>query len=194
MLAIIGQAIRQLREENGISPEELAARANITTEQLHCIETNRTTPSFRVLLRLSRALGAKLGTFFGGKEEDRTPVVMRAAELAENPVFAGNDTERNGNLRFYALAQGKADRHMEPLVVEIAPGDERSAIARGRQSEHPGEEFLYILSGQATLYYGSKTHRLQPGDSIYYSAAVPHRVVNETSKPVRILAVLYTPY
>ncbi len=51
MLAIIGQAIRQLREENGISPEELAARANITTEQLHCIETNRTTPSFRVLLR-----------------------------------------------------------------------------------------------------------------------------------------------
>lgn len=196
MLAIIGQSIRQLREENGISIEELASKAGISVEKLDKIERNETTPSLRVLLRLSRALGAKLGTFLGGKEEERTATVMRREELAENPIFAGNDTERNGHLRFYGLAQGQTDRHMEPLVIEIAPGkraDSDTAEPKPR-SEHAGEEFLYVLSGEATLYYGGEIHRLQAGDSIYYNSTVPHLLVNETSETARVLAVLYMLY
>lgn len=41
MLAIIGQVIRQLREENGISLEELSARAGISVDKLDKIEKTR---------------------------------------------------------------------------------------------------------------------------------------------------------
>ena len=61
MLAIIGRIIRQLREENGISLEELSARAGISTEKLDKIEKNETNASLGVLIRISRALGAKVG-------------------------------------------------------------------------------------------------------------------------------------
>lgn len=192
MLAIIGQIIRQLREENGITLEELSSRAGISVEKLEKIETNQTNPSLGILIRISRALGAKLGTLLAGKDEDHTAVVTRQDEVMGNLTFAGNEHGKNGHLHFYALAKDKADRHMEPLVVEVSPG--RGATVPDLRSEHSGEEFIYVLDGEVTLYYGSETHRLQAGDSIYYNSVVPHFLANETDSPARILALLYTPY
>lgn len=192
MLAIIGQIIRQLREENGISPEELSSRAGISVEKLSKIEKNETNPSLRVLIRISRALGAKVGTLLAGRDEDHTAVVARKGDVAANPTFAGNEEDRNGHLSFYALAQDKTDRHMEPLVVEIAPSG--GATLPEPKSEHSGEEFIHVLEGEATLYYDGEIYRLGPGDSIYYNSVVPHFLTNETERPARVLAVLYTPY
>lgn len=193
MLAIIGRIIRQLREENGISLEELSTRAGISVEKLEKIEENQTSPSLGILIRISRALGAKLGTLWGGKgEEDRRAVLMRRADVASHPAFVGNEAEKNGHLGFYAMAQEKADRHMEPLIVEVSPVSGKRPTEW--KSEHSGEEFLYVLEGSVTLYYGADVHRLAAGDSIYYNSVVPHLLVNETEAPARVLAMLYTPY
>lgn len=192
MLAIIGQIIRQLREENGISLEELSSRAGISVEKLDKIEKNETNPSLGILIRISRALGAKLGTLLAGKDEDHTAVITRKDDVIGNLTFAGNEEGRNGHLRFYAVATDKADRHMEPLVVEIAPGG--GAAVPELKSEHSGEEFIYVLDGEATLYYDDQIYRLGPGDSIYYNSVVPHFLANETDRPARVMAVLYTPY
>lgn len=193
MLAIIGQVIRQLREENGIPLEELASRVGISVDKLDRIEKNETHPSLRLLIRISRALGAKLGTQLTGKEADRTVDVVRREELSAYPILAGDEEEQDGRLRFYAMAQAKSDRHMDPLVVEIAPGD-RTDVGTERRSEHAGEEFLYVLEGEAVLYYGDEICRLRAGDSVYYNSSVPHTLTNETEQPVRVLAVLYMPY
>ena len=56
MLAIIGQIIRQLREENGITIEELSERAGIDADKLAKIENNQANPSLGILIRLSRAI------------------------------------------------------------------------------------------------------------------------------------------
>lgn len=192
MLAIIGQIIRQLREENGITLEELSSRAGISVEKLEKIETNQTNPSLGILIRISRALGAKLGTLLAGKDDDHTAAVTRRDEVLENLTFAGNEQGRNGHLRFYALAKDKADRHMEPLIIEVSPG--RGTAIPELRSEHSGEEFVYVLDGEITLHYGSEIYHLQAGDSIYYNSVVPHFLSNETENPARVLATLYMPY
>ncbi|WP_304707805.1 helix-turn-helix domain-containing protein [uncultured Rikenella sp.] len=195
MLAIIGQIIRQLREENGITIEEFSERAGIDADKLAKIENNQANPSLGILIRLSRAMGAKLGTLWGGKgEEERAAVVARKSEVENHPAFVGNEAERSGHLAFYALAQGKADRHMEPLIVDVLPGRMNSSATAQLRSEHSGEEFLYVLDGEVTLYYGDEIHRLEAGDSIYYNSVVPHFLANETAAPARVLAMLYTPY
>jgi quercetin dioxygenase-like cupin family protein len=50
-----------------------------------------------------------------------------------------------------------------------------------------------VTSGEIEVTYGRETHRLQPGDSIYYNSIVPHyvRCVSETR--ATIYAVLYVP-
>jgi quercetin dioxygenase-like cupin family protein len=76
---------------------------------------------------------------------------------------------------------------MEPFVVEIEPD-----AVQGK-STHEGEEFIYILSGKLSLEYGTSSHTLNAGDSVYYDSIVPHRVLSADANPVRILAVIYTP-
>lgn len=192
MLAIIGQIIRQLREENGISLEELSARAGISVEKLDKIENNQTNPSLGILIKISRALGSRLTTLLDGRGEDHTAVITRRDDFGENPTFAGNEAGKNSHLRFFALAKNKVDRHMEPLVLEVAPCKE--VCTEGMVSEHSGEEFLYVLEGEVVLYYATDKFHLCAGDSIYYNSVVPHFLANETDLPAKVLATLYTPY
>lgn len=192
MLAIIGQVIRQLREENGITQEELASRAGISADKLAKIENNEVNASLGVLIRIARALGAKVSSLMAGKEDDHTAVVTRRNEMADNLIVADDKTDHNDHLHLYALAAAKSDRNMEPMVVEMTPSG-RATLPELR-SEHSGQEFVYVLEGQATLYYGDQTYTLQTGDSIYYDSALPHVMVNETQNITRLLAVVYTPY
>ena len=76
---------------------------------------------------------------------------------------------------------------MEPFIVDIAPDAEQ------KKSTHEGEEFIYVISGNLALEYGSVSDALHEGDSVYYDSIVPHRVFSGDGKPVKILAVIYTP-
>ena len=86
-----------------------------------------------------------------------------------------------------ALGQGKSDRHMEPLYIEIGP-EEPAAL-----TSHEGEEFLIALSGQLVIHYGKERHLLEPGDSAYYNSIVPHSVSAGGGQPASAYAVVYQP-
>jgi quercetin dioxygenase-like cupin family protein len=76
---------------------------------------------------------------------------------------------------------------MEPFIVTI------QSDAKQEKSAHEGEEFIYVLEGTLLLEYGADNQTLNAGDSVYYDSIVPHRVKSADDKPVRILAVVYTP-
>lgn len=57
----VGEMIRQLREEQGLSQTKLAATADISAATLSQFETGRKTPSLGSLLRLADALGVEPG-------------------------------------------------------------------------------------------------------------------------------------
>jgi quercetin dioxygenase-like cupin family protein len=76
---------------------------------------------------------------------------------------------------------------MEPFIVDIEPDAEQA------KSTHEGEEFIHVLSGKLNLEYGNESHVLFGGDSVYYDSIVPHRLSAGDGKPLRILAVIYTP-
>ena len=45
---------------------------------------------------------------------------------------------------------------------------------RLRPHAHPGVEFIYTLQGTLSVHIGDEEHALQPGDSMYFDATVPH--------------------
>lgn len=188
MLSLIGKLIKQLRQENSQSLEDLAQRAGVTQSKLEAIEEGRVTPSLGVLMKISRALGSRLGTLLDG-QENFGAVVTRARKGVEVDVAMSAD-EHNAHLKFFALAQGKTDRHMEPLTIEVKDSDKAVQL----KSEHEGEEFLYVLEGSVKLYYGEETHLLEKGDSIYYDSVVPHYLTNAATQKSRVMAVIYMPY
>ena len=76
---------------------------------------------------------------------------------------------------------------MEPFLIDILPA-KNELIGK---STHEGEEFIYVLEGQVTVYYGNDTFVLEKGDSIYLDSIVQHLVT--TVSRAKILAIVYVP-
>jgi transcriptional regulator with XRE-family HTH domain len=189
-----GKRIIELRKTYGVSPDALAERSGLPIELIRRIEEEEFIPDLAPLIKISRALGVRLGTLLDD-HEDLGPVITRAGTAGDTARFitglpgtggSGANDEHKG-LTFKALAADKGGRHMEPFIVDIEPDAEQ------KKSTHEGEEFIYIISGKLALEYGSEAQTLGEGDSVYYDSIVPHRVFSADGKPVRILAVIYTP-
>jgi len=56
----MGQRIKRLREERGLSQAALAAKAKITREYVNKLEAGRYDPTLGVVQRLAKALGVSL--------------------------------------------------------------------------------------------------------------------------------------
>jgi mannose-6-phosphate isomerase-like protein (cupin superfamily)/DNA-binding XRE family transcriptional regulator len=180
-----------LRRERNLTPGDLAARSGVPEDEIDAIEAGRLSPSIAPLVKLSRALGVRLGTFLDDAG-DEGPVVCRKGLSPEVMRASGQVSPKMGAMSFYSLAKGKAGRSMEPFLVDVRPavGGESSL------STHEGEEFIYVLQGEIEVRYGSETQDLAAGDSIYYDSIVPHRVSAraDATTPAKILAVVYAPY
>jgi quercetin dioxygenase-like cupin family protein len=80
---------------------------------------------------------------------------------------------------------------MEPFIITINPPSDASEMEK--PSTHEGEEFVYVLEGELEIQLQDESFLLQPGDSIYYDASVPHRVLHRGQGPARVLAVIHLP-
>jgi transcriptional regulator with XRE-family HTH domain len=185
----IGSKIRQLREAKEMTVEELAEASQSSEELIQQLENGALVPSLTPLLKIARALGVRLGTFLDDMPQNG-PVIVRAGR-SENIVRFSGKTERpkKSALEFYSLASDKADRQMEPFIIDIHLSPNESH----QLSSHEGEEFIYVLSGEIEIFYGKDVQRLKAGDSIYYDSIVPHDVHAAREEDAKILAVVYAP-
>jgi transcriptional regulator with XRE-family HTH domain len=186
-----GERITELRKTYSVSRETLAERSGISLELIKSIEEGGFIPDLAPLVKISRALGVRLGTLLDDHEE-LGPVISHSGSEREAVRFiTGLSAEKSSHdhegLSFKALAADKNGRHMEPFIVDI------EGEADQKKSTHEGEEFIYVMEGRLNIEYGQDTFPLNAGDSIYYDSIVPHRVLSADKNPARIIAVIYTP-
>lgn len=187
----LGERIRAFRELQDLSREDLAERTGLTLEFLTSLEKDDITPSLGPLLKVSRALGVRLGTFMDD-EVGSDCCLVRCKDLGsgDDVVLHTGGAKQGEGLTFHSLGAGKSDRHMEPFFIEMQPepdGAEKSL------SSHEGEEFIVVVSGRMEVIMARETHILEPGDSIYFNSIVPHHVGCAGTEPAQIYAVLYFP-
>lgn len=188
-----GQRIVELRGTYSLSRDTLAERSGVPAALIAKIEDEGHIPDLAPLIKISRALGVRLGTLLDDHEE-LGPVITRAGDAVGSTRFMTGlpdssdiGAKEHQGLTFRALASDKNGRHMEPFIVDIEPD------AVQEKSPHEGEEFIHVLEGNLKLEYGTINEVLKAGDSVYYDSIVPHRVISADTEPVKILAVIYTP-
>ena len=182
----IGNRIKKFRELKEVSIQDLSSRTGLDIDLLKDIEQDRVYPALGILLKISRALGTRLGTFIDDQISEDPVIITKENRTCETNSYRGN--KGNLALKFYSLGRGKTDRHMEPFFIEIFPESKELDF-----SSHEGEEFIVVLSGEIQVTYGNKTYLLSQGDSIYYNSTVPHKVCSANNEVARIYAVLYIP-
>ncbi len=185
----IGEKITTLREALRLSQEELAERCNCTTETISDLEAGKTAPSLAPLIKITRALGVRLGTLMDD-DDSLGPVYLPAGKAEQAAGRSSLETASDaGDLRFFSLAEGRSSRHMDPFIITITPSGETNHVL----SQHEGEEFLFGMEGCIEIEYGKEVYVLHPGDSIYYDSIVPHQVRAHDEQNAKFLAVVYTP-
>lgn len=178
----LGARIRKYREQLGLTQEQLALNAGLSTGFVSDVEDDLVYPTIGNIIKLSRALGQRVGTFMDDQFRP-DPIINRSGSTEEETA---SHRGAKGHYHYYPLGTGKADRHMEPMFITIDEDDSKEL------SSHEGEEFIVVMSGKILFRYGKKEDILEKGDSVYYNSVVPH-FIGAIDGPADILAVLYVP-
>jgi len=178
----IGVRIKTIREEKGISLQELSKLTGFDVEALSDIEANRFQPQLGTIIKLSKALDSAFGRLVSGvgsklysvtRKSERKTISRSTSYRDQKPVYL-----------YKSLAPEVKGRHMESLLVQLEENPD------GDMSVHEGEEFIYVLDGWVSLKIGSDAFELEAGDSVYYLSTTPHLIAAKSGKAT-ILAVIY---
>jgi transcriptional regulator with XRE-family HTH domain len=173
----VGQRLREIRTEQELSIRDLARVSGLNVNTLSMIENGKNSPSLETLQRLSFALETPIAAIF----EDSSPrnkIVHYKASQRPSVTFAHGILEE--------LGAGMPRRGAETFLVTLHPLSNSGA----HPIVHTGHETVFCLEGQLTYTIDDQTFLLEPGDSLFFEAHLPHRWENKGRTPTRSLLVL----
>ncbi|MCM2327304.1 MAG: XRE family transcriptional regulator [Lysobacter sp.] len=181
---LIGTRIAELRQGLGITLDRLAAMTGFSKGYLSKIENSHKVPPIGSLSRIAAALRTDITELLHtpAAAPDGGLSVVRAGE--RRPVVRGGTAF---GYDYVSLADNRRDKKMEPFLFTFP-----SQIDKYVFFEHEGEEFMFVLSGRVEWQAGSRKLVLEPGDSIYFDARLPHRG-RALEGEARALVVTYAP-
>ena len=175
----LGNKIRELRLENGLTQEELADRSELTKGFISQLERGHANPSIATLQDILEALGSNLAEFFTKDEDD---IVV----FTENEYFEKTDDQNGVKIKWIVPNAQKYE--MEPILIELRPG----GVAYN-DDPHAGEEFGYVLEGEISVKIGKRKYKVRKGETFYYAANKGHTLENPTARKAVVLWVSTPP-
>ncbi|MCQ2593052.1 MAG: XRE family transcriptional regulator [Treponema sp.] len=163
-----GEKLRQVREHKGYTLKVVAQKAGVSESLVSQIERNHVSPAIDTLLALADVLDINLEYLFEEYRKERPVQITRAderAKITEEDVFY----EELAN-----PASSDGEHSIEAYIIKIP---RNSHTYRGSYG-HLGREIGIITKGTAKLKYDNKEYILETGDSVSFSASVPHVLEN----------------
>ncbi len=173
----VGEVLKRLREEKGISLRQLAARSGLSPNALSTIERGRVSPSVSTLYKLADALGVPITAFFA-PEHVRQPIVFVKQDTRRRVPFTRGLWEGLGGEMFVG--------RVEPFLLTLESGGSSGPF----NISHTGHEFVFCLRGQIEYFVEDQYYLLEPGDSLLFAAHLFHRWRNPGNNVTNVLIVL----
>lgn len=161
----IGQKLKELRIQAGLTQEELAERSDLTKGFISQVERNLTSPSMTTFFDILAALGKEPSEFFNGMSKDK--YVFKIEEQVES-----NNEEFGYSLTWIVPTSQK--NLMEPIVLRLSPSGKTKAVP-----PFEGEVLGYLIEGDCVfLNYGEDKSEIKKGECFYISADREHYIEN----------------
>jgi transcriptional regulator with XRE-family HTH domain len=173
----VGQCVRALREECGLSMRALANKSGLAVNTLSLIENGKSSPSVTTLQKISGALKVPLVAFFL-LNQDEQKVIYTRNEHRKQAVFEHGLLED--------LGVGLSDGALEPFIITLEPHSNSGPDA----IIHTGYEFVFCLAGQIAYIIENQRYILNPGDSLFFESHLPHCWQNLSAEPSKKILIL----
>jgi len=176
----IGQNIRALRKERGLTVKDLAQAVRCSPSFISQVERGKASPSIATVKQIASALKVNIVDFFmssNGFEQ----VVTREDERVEISM-------RRWRARIYMLVKSTRGKRMQPFYTVIQPGGGSTGLYN-----HEGEEFGIVLKGELEINLNGVKYRVKENESFYYSSQIPHSWTNPTDCETVVVWVVSPP-
>lgn len=175
----IGNRMKELRMQYGLTQQELADRSELTKGFISQLERNQNTPSVTTLLDIIQCLGTTPAEFFADEEPEQ--IVFKEADY-----FEKNNEDTHTTVEW--VIPNAQKNTMEPVRLTLKPGGTSEIL-----SPHSGEEFGYVIKGTVRINYGRKSYTVRAGESFYFEARKEHFIENTSGRDAVLIWVSNPP-
>lgn len=177
IVSSIGPKLRQLRQQQRLSLQQLAVKADVSAAAIHKIERNDMVPTITTLLKIAAALEQPVGYFIDHHEDPPELATMTTANGRAKVFTPHRGLHLAGISGPYAQFRGAA------AVATVDPG----ASSGAKLLTHPGEELVYVTEGAMVVEIAGSRFELAAGDSLHFIGDQPHHWANEGAVPARAI-------
>ncbi len=183
----IGKKIKKLRQEKGLTIQELSEKTGLSKGLISQIENEQVSPPISTLMKIANGLNTDISYFFEPEEPTEKITVVR-----KNERISSGRRGIKGNINigysYELLAHKIQHKHMEPFLVTFEPKERDEVI----MFNHEGEEFHFIIEGKVEMIAeGHEPIVLEEGDSLYFDSSIPHGFRGLDGKPGKTLVVVF---
>ncbi|MDE1157591.1 MAG: cupin domain-containing protein [Neorhizobium sp.] len=176
----VGERLKLVRRQHGLSQRALAVRAGVTHSLVSLIEKNKVSPSIASLKKILEAISYPLTDFFALTLPPVDQIFYRADELT--PLSTGL-------LKLMQVGDAKA-RSVQIMHEFYEPGADTGQT----MLSHAAEEGGVVVSGELELTVGAQTRILKRGDAYLFDSRLPHRYRNIGCERCEVVSACTPPY
>lgn len=183
--ARMGERLRQLRLEQGLTLAEVATRSGLAVSTVSKVERGLMALAYDRFSQLANGLGVDMAALFSRHGTRFRPGEVAVARRGEHML---HETETYTYRMLFSDLWNKA---MTPMLGTLQAFEK---MHFDRFVTHPGEEFLMVLEGVVTVSLeGLPPVTLRAGESMYFDSSRGHLYASAGRDEAHILVVCTRP-
>jgi transcriptional regulator with XRE-family HTH domain len=153
----VRRRLRELRNEQGLTLQQVAELANIDVSTLSRLESGKRRLALDHLPALAGALGVTTDQLLGSAP-------------AQDPRVRGRPW-KYGGLTMWPLTRRGPAGGLHAFRIQVSA---RQTKPPDVLPVHDGHDWLYVLSGRLRLILGDDDLTIEPGEAVEFSTLTPH--------------------
>ena len=163
----VGEVIRRLRTQRGLSVRGLAEQAGISASFLGAVERGESDIALGRLAQVAGALDHDVASLLGYSLRQGTPRKI-------DPVTSKRSRGRGVDFAAFRVP----GMHLELLVATFEPGTCFDDVVT-----HAGINVLYVSQGELVLVVDGEDYLLAEGECVVWPSSHPHTMRNDSDAP-----------
>lgn len=165
--------LRELRKEKNITLMELSKSTGLSLSFLSQAERGLCDITLMSLGKIANTLDIDLKELFDNNYETK----YYCSEKDHKKI-----NTKHSFLKYTRLSGDFADKKLDTILVTCMPKSPKTEYEL-----HDGEEFVYVLEGEATIEVDEVVYKVKKGESIHYPSSLKHTLKNDGNTEMKAI-------
>jgi transcriptional regulator with XRE-family HTH domain len=170
----LGQKIGRLRQERGLTLQEVSEGSGLTPSFLSRLERDKVNISVANLRKLAQFFSVQMTHFFEGEDSQQVGQVVRPVERVRLSLD-------DAPVQVFSLLPPNSE--IEARLIEARPGGGQQGFSSR------GSQMVLVLDGELRYNLGDEEYELHTGDTLFYRDDVAHSWVNIGAQLASVLTI-----